>query len=30
MHLALKRLDRMEIEALVALPGDKMSPAGPA
>jgi uncharacterized protein with GYD domain len=30
MNLALKRLDRMDIETLVAIPADENSPAGPA
>ena len=30
MNMALKRLDRMEIETLVAVPADETSPAGPA
>jgi uncharacterized protein with GYD domain len=30
MNLALKRLDRMDIETLVAVPADEKSPAGPA
>jgi uncharacterized protein with GYD domain len=30
LNVALKRLDRMEIETLVAIPADEMSPAGPA
>ena len=30
MNLALKRLDRMDIETLVAVPADEMSPSGPA
>jgi len=30
MNVALKRLDRMDIETLVAVPADEMSPAGPA
>ena len=29
MNMALKRLDRMEIEMLVALPADKSNPYGP-
>ncbi len=29
MNMALKRADRMDIETLVAVPADKMSPAGP-
>jgi len=29
MNVALKRADRMDIEILVAVPGDKGSPAGP-
>ncbi len=29
MEMALRRLDRMEIETLVALPADAASPAGP-
>ncbi len=30
MEMALRRLDRMEIETLVALPADAASPTGPA
>jgi uncharacterized protein with GYD domain len=30
MKLALKRLDRMDIETLVAVPADEASPAGPS
>ncbi|MCU0630230.1 MAG: GYD domain-containing protein [Methanoregulaceae archaeon] len=30
MNMALKRLDRMEIDTLVAVPADEGSPAGPA
>jgi uncharacterized protein with GYD domain len=30
MNMALKRLDRMEIETLVAVPAEEGSPAGPA
>ncbi|MDO9324270.1 MAG: GYD domain-containing protein [Methanoregula sp.] len=30
MHMVLKRVDRMEIEMLVAMPADASSPAGPA
>ncbi len=30
MNVVLKRLDRMDIETLVAVPADEMSPAGPA
>lgn len=30
MNLVLKRVDRMEIETLVAVPADVSSPAGPA
>lgn len=29
MNTVLKRLDRMEIETLVAVPADRTSPAGP-
>ena len=29
MNMALKRLDRMEIDTLVAVPADEWSPAGP-
>ena len=29
MNVVLKRLDRMEIETLVAIPADESSPAGP-
>jgi len=29
MEMALRRMDRMEIETLVALPADAASPAGP-
>ena len=30
MNVVLERLDRMDIETLVAVPTDEMSPAGPA
>jgi uncharacterized protein with GYD domain len=30
MNLSLKRVDRMEIETLVAVPAEEGSPAGPA
>jgi uncharacterized protein with GYD domain len=30
MNMALKRLDRMEIDTLVAVPANEGSPAGPA
>jgi uncharacterized protein with GYD domain len=30
MNMALKRADRMDIETLVAIPTDEMSPGGPA
>jgi len=30
MNMALKRMDRMEIETLVAVPAEEGSPAGPA
>lgn len=30
INMALKRLDRMEIDTLVAVPADAASPAGPA
>jgi uncharacterized protein with GYD domain len=30
MQMALKRLDRMDIEILVAMPADEKSPGGPA
>jgi len=30
MQMALKRMDRMEIETLVAVPADASSPSGPA
>jgi len=30
MQMALKRVDRMDIETLVAVPGDTGSPAGPS
>jgi uncharacterized protein with GYD domain len=30
MHVALRRLDRMDVEVLVALPADRKSPGGPA
>lgn len=29
MHVALKRLDRMDIETLVAIPADGAEPFGP-